>query len=136
VKYVLMIYGNREYWEAVPKSEFARIIEIHDAFQKRIKDSGEFVSAVGLEFEDAAKTVFVNNGAIEVTDGPFLESKEYLCSYYIVDVESLDRAIELAAELPAAGMNGVRVWPVYEAAPDTTQEVNLVAGHEIPPASG
>jgi hypothetical protein len=115
VKYMLMIYGNREYWESVPKDDFARIIEIHDAFQQRIKESGEFVSAVGLEFEDTAKTVFVRDDAIEVTDGPFLESKEYLCSFYIVDVASLDRAIELAAELPAAGMNGVRVWQVYGA---------------------
>jgi hypothetical protein len=134
---MLMIYGNREYWGSIPPDDFAKIVETHDRFIRRIRESGELISGAGLEFEDAAKTVFVKNSEIEVTDGPFLESKEYLCSYYIVDVDSLDRAIELAAELPAAGMNGVRVWPVHGVTPMTTTDANRVAaGQEIPPAPG
>jgi hypothetical protein len=114
MKYMLMIYGNRQLWESFPEEEFAKIIAIHSAFDKEIRESGEYAGGAGLAFEDEVKTVKVENGVTVVTDGPFLEAKEFLGSYYIVDVDSLDRAIELAAKLPAAGLNGVRVWPLMD----------------------
>lgn len=112
MKYMLMIFGNRKMWESFSEAEFADVIAAHEKFDKEIKASGEYVSGEGLAFEDEVKTVKVQDGVPVVTDGPFLEAKEYLGTYYIVDVDSLDRAIELAAKLPAARHNGVRVWPV------------------------
>jgi hypothetical protein len=49
-----------------------------------------------------------------VTDGPYLESKEYLASFFILDCENLERAVELAARYPAARRHGVEVWPLLE----------------------
>lgn len=112
MKYMLMIFGNRQLWESFSEEEFAAVVAVHDQFDKEIKASGEYVGGEGLAFEDEVKTVKVENGVPVVTDGPFLESKEFLGSYYIVDVDSIERAIELAAKLPAARLNGVRVWPV------------------------
>jgi hypothetical protein len=62
----------------------------------------------------------VQDGATVVTDGPFLEAKEYLGSYTVIDVETLDRAVELAAKLPSATMKGVIVWPLMD---DSGQEM-------------
>lgn len=115
MKYMLMIFGNRQLWESFSEEEFAGVIAEHEKFDQEIKASGEYVGGEGLAFEDEVKTVKVENGVPVVTDGPFLEAKEFLGSYYIVDVESIDRAIELAAKLPAARLNGVRVWPVMAA---------------------
>ena len=114
MKYMLAIFGNREYWESFAPDDFAQMVDGHAKFDKEVRASGEFVSVAGLDFEDLVKTVHVQNGETVVTDGPFLETKEFLASYYIVETETIERAIELAAKLPSASMNGVRVWPLMK----------------------
>jgi hypothetical protein len=60
--------------------------------------------------------VRVRNAAPTVTDGPYLESKEYLASYYLLDVDSEQRALDIAAEMPFAAVRGVEVWPIVHEA--------------------
>ena len=47
-----------------------------------------------------------------VSDGPYIETKEYLGSFYIVDCDSLDRALEIAAAMPSARLAEIEVWPL------------------------
>lgn len=60
--------------------------------------------------------VRVRAGSTAVTDGPYLEAKEYLASAYLLDVESEQRAVDIAARMPFAAFRGVEVWPVMHAA--------------------
>ena len=60
-----------------------------------------------------SRAVRVRDGVPVVTDGPFLEAKEYLAGYYLVDCESMERAVELAAMMPEARYEGVEVRPVH-----------------------
>ena len=78
-------------------------IDFQVALNQELLERGEFVGAEGLAGPDQAKFV-VSDGrsAPVVTDGPYPESKELLAGYRIVDVESLDRAIEIAAQASAA----------------------------------
>lgn len=110
-----MIYGNKAYWESFPPEEFAKVIAEHEAFKWETTASGEFVGGEGLAFETEAKVVRVRDSVPVVTDGPYLEAKEHLGSYYMVDCRDIDRAIELAARLPEARTTGVEVWPVMHA---------------------
>jgi hypothetical protein len=79
-------------------------------------DSKEHVAGDPLHGNDSATTVRVNGGDRIVTDGPFVETKEWLSGYYIVDVADLDRALELAAQLPGAarGWDTIEVRPVMD----------------------
>jgi hypothetical protein len=81
---------------------------MHDTNAKLVAD-GEFVEAQGLAGPDEAKVVRASKtGVPEVTDGPFPESKEFLAGYWVIDVESQDRAIEVAAAISLApGAGGV-----------------------------
>jgi|SRR5215207_1097029 len=73
------------------------------AIHEELAASGEFVGAEGLSGPEAAKIVTHDGvGAPVVTDGPFPESKEFLAGYWLVDVESEERAIEIAAKTSAA----------------------------------
>jgi hypothetical protein len=54
----------------------------------------------------------VREGVPAVTDGPYLESKEYLASWYMLDVPTEERALEIAAEIPFASVRAVEVWPI------------------------
>jgi hypothetical protein len=90
-------------------------IQAHIAFQTQMNDElngrGELVDANALTGPEAAKFVVSDGtGAPAVTDGPFPESKELLAGYRMIDVESVERAIEIAAQASAApGPNGVPV---------------------------
>ena len=118
MKYMLLIYGNEELWESFPEEELAKVIEDTNALQRELRESGEFIGAWGVADQVNAKTVTLVDGSPVVTDGPYLEAKEYLGSFTIVDCDSLERALEIAARNPAARYWGVEVRPL-------THEANL-----------
>lgn len=73
------------------------------ALNRELSANGELVDAQGLDAPAGARIVRVAaNGAPVVTDGPFVESKEFLAGYWIVEVESAGRAYEIAARASAA----------------------------------
>jgi hypothetical protein len=75
-------------------------------FNKELKASGELVSAEGLAWPDQAKLVRAGKNGIPDTDGVFPESKEFLIGYWIIDVESPERAYAIAARASAAPGQG------------------------------
>ena len=123
MKFLLAIYGNEEMWGSLSKEEFDALIAEHGAFEQEVRESGELVSVEGLSDAVNARTVRVRDGVPVVTDGPYLESKEYLASFFILDCENLERAVELAARYPAARRHGVEVWPLLE--PGGTDDVTV-----------
>jgi hypothetical protein len=116
VKYLLLIYGNQETWDSFPPEEMQHVIEETNALQKELFESGEWLSAYGVADQADAKTVRVRNGVPAVTDGPYLEAKEYIGSLDIIDCESYERALEIAARVPYARYNAVEVRPLMQEA--------------------
>ena len=113
MKYILMMTGTKAgvgKYKAWSKSD----VEAHFAFLKALKkdltDSGELVANEGLAAPERAKLVRGGSGGVPITDGVFPEAKEFLLGYWIVDVESPERAYEIAARLSAGpGPGGVPV---------------------------
>ncbi|MGC0422497.1 YciI family protein [Embleya sp. AB8] len=86
------------------------------AFTGLIRQSGELVD--GHLFADPATSavVRVRDGVAQVSDGPYLDSGPYARGYYLLDCESLERAVELAALHPAARIDAVEVRPLMTSA--------------------
>ena len=127
VKYMLIIYGNEELWSSIGPDEQQQMFQAFDAFNKKFYDTGELLGAYGVADAAATKLVRVKDGQPAVTDGPYLETKEYLASWYLVDVDSEQRALEIAAELPSAVFQPTEVWPIlHEAAPGTGADMGVV----------
>ncbi|MFD0657320.1 YciI family protein [Thermocatellispora tengchongensis] len=114
---MIIIYGNAELWESFPPEETEKAIAAQDAFNRKYAETGELLGAYGTADAAEAKVVRVREGVPVVTDGPYLEAKEYLASWYLIDVPSEQRALEIAAEIPFAAQNAVEVWPVPHEAP-------------------
>jgi hypothetical protein len=112
VKYLIMIYGNRELWESYSEEELKAVIAAQDAFNQEFMLTGELLGAYGLGYAEQARTVKVRDGMPVVTDGPYLETKEHMGSFYLLDVESDERALEIAAQMPYATSRSVELWPV------------------------
>jgi hypothetical protein len=116
VKYMLLIYANQQLWANMDPAEVTKGIAEQDAFNREFFDTGELLSAYGLADAESAKVVRVRDGVPAVTDGPYVEAKEYLASYFVVDCESEQRALEIAAQMPFASFRGVEVWPIMHEA--------------------
>src|ERR1700712_4661485 len=107
MKYLILIYGNDELWASFSPEEMAEGIAGQDAWNTEFAATGELLGAYGLGSELQAKTGRVRDGVPAITDGPYLEAKEYIGSYYMIDVESEERALELAALIPFAAVREV-----------------------------
>jgi hypothetical protein len=119
MKYMLLIYGNEELWSSFPEDEMQKVIAETDALHEELRGTGEYVCAFGVGDQAAAKTVHLDDGAPVVSDGPYIETKEYLGSFDIIEVDSEARALEIAARVPFARVGKVEVKPIMaEAASD------------------
>ena len=120
MKYMLLIYGNAELWASFAPEDLTKVVQETDALHVELRASGEFVGAYGVADQDMAKLVRrADDGLPAVTDGPYIEAKEYIGSFDIIDVESEARALEIAARVPFARFGPVEVRPImHEAAPD------------------
>ena len=112
MKYMLLIYGNQELWESLSPEDLEPVIRDTEALQAELKASGEFVGAWGVGDQVHTKKVTLVDGQPVVTDGPYIESKEYIGSFDIIDVESEERALEIAARIPFARIGQVEVRPL------------------------
>ncbi|MDA3643993.1 YciI family protein [Saccharopolyspora indica] len=126
MKYLLLIYSNPENWEhpmflrnpdflALPAEERAELARQAEAMHEEIVESGEFVGGEALADPLTARTVRVRDGALAATDGPYIETKEQLAGYLVVDCDSMERASEIAARIPDARFAAVEVRPMMEA---------------------
>ncbi len=121
MKYMLIMQVNPVVLDALTEEQRNAVMEGHGAFMDAIKASGEMVETNALAEPARSAVVRVRDGVPVVTDGPFLEAKEFMGGYYLVDCASRERALELAALIPDAGVDGlgIEVRPVvFSAGPD------------------
>jgi len=117
MKYLMLIYGSQEKWASIPAEEFPEAIAKQDAFNKKYQATGELIGAYGLADAAQARLVRRENGLPAVTDGPYLETKEYIASLYLVDCENAERAEQIAADMPWADQEPTEVWPILHESP-------------------
>jgi hypothetical protein len=115
MKYLILINGNlqsRAAWESFTDEQRAAGYELYAQLHERLRESGELVAAEALTDPSLAVRIPARDTAMIATDGPFAEVKEQLNGFYLVDCESLDRAIEIAEAFPEAAYGLVEVRPV------------------------
>ena len=111
MKYLLQIYPAAGEFEGLSEDEQNAIVGEYLA----IGHSPVVIGGDQLQPFETATTVRVQNGQTLLTDGPFVEAKEHLGGYFVVDADDLDAALEIAARIPAARMGGaIEVRPVLE----------------------
>jgi hypothetical protein len=116
MKYLLLIYNNPATYEAMSEPERDAIFADVERIMDELKKSGEFVAGQGLADASQSKTVRVRDGVPAVTDGPYVEAKEQMGGYLIVDCETTERAVEIAASWPDAKYFAMEVRPIMHTA--------------------
>lgn len=107
MKYMLLIYNRPDFVEDLSDNAREELFAEVDAIMAELTESGELVGGQALTDPSTARTVRQGTTpAHTVTDGPFMESKEQFCGYVEVDVDSRDRAVEIAARWPDVRYGG------------------------------
>jgi hypothetical protein len=112
MKYMLLIYNNAATLQALSEDERDAIFSEVNAIMKELTESGELVGGEALADASNTKTVRVRDGVPAITDGPFVEAKEQLAGYLMVECETPERATEIAARWPDARHWAMEVRPL------------------------
>ena len=112
MRYLLTLHMNPTLWATLTDEQKNGVYEGHGAFIQLVTESGEMVETKALAEPGETKTVQVKDGVAHTKTGGFVESDAFLCGYYVVDVESEARAVELAAKIPDAQYTAVEVRQV------------------------
>jgi hypothetical protein len=114
MRYLLLITGDENARGEVTADEDAATLDEYGEWVKTMADRGVLQGGERLRPTSDATTVRVRSGETLSTDGPFIETKEQLGGYFLVDCKDLDEAIEVAAKLPGARTGSVEVRPIWE----------------------
>ncbi len=114
MKYMLILASNPADEPAPDSEAFGPYMGEWAAYSQALAEAGAMVAGEALQGPETASTVQVRNGKRIVTDGPFIESKEVIGGYYVIDVADLDEALEWAARIPNAHFGTIEVRPVME----------------------
>ena len=112
MEYLLLIHDDESVYATLSENELSSLGQEYGAYTEALKTSGVYRDGRQLQPSSASTTVTVRDGEQVVTDGPFAETKEQLGGFYLIEVDSLDDAIEWAAKIPSARFGHVEVRPI------------------------
>jgi hypothetical protein len=117
MRYLVLIQSNeqsRAVWQTLTERERIEFGRGHLRLTEELLASGELVASEALVDQSLATRVSVRDGQTVTSDGPFAEIKEYVAGFYLVDCDTRERAIEIAAKAPDARRCYVEVRPVFD----------------------
>jgi hypothetical protein len=117
VKYMLLLYGERDAGPAPGTPGFGQMLEEYMTATEEMRRSGVLVDSSPLQPTASATTVRVRGESTQVSDGPFAEIKEMLGGYYLIDCPNLDDAVRWAAMIPAAKYGSIEIRPLMQMEP-------------------
>jgi hypothetical protein len=111
MRYLCLIYLDEKQLAAMPEADMSALNARHLEFNEALLDSGHFVEAEALEPAASSTCVRLRGGRTTLTDGPYVETKEMVAGFYVIEARDLNEAIQVAARIPAAPLGTVAVHP-------------------------
>ena len=112
MQYLLMVYVNEGGWPKLNQAEQEQGMAAYKTYTEALAKAGVLKGNNRLQPSSAATTMRLASGKPQVLDGPYIDSKEQLGGYYLIEVADLDAALAWAARCPAVGHGIVEVRPV------------------------
>lgn len=114
MRYMLLCYDDGPAWEKLGEEAHRAAIDEAVALTQELDDKGQYILASPLEATKTAKSVRVRDGKPLITDGPFAETREHLGGFYLIEADSQQEALQVAARHPGARLGTVEVRPLME----------------------
>ena len=120
MQFALLIYESPQAFESSNNDQIEAYTGAWRTYYKALVDAGIYIGGDPLEVPETGTTIRVNEGKRGVQDGPYADTKEQLGGFTVVELPSLDAALDWAARCPAASYGAVEVRPL---APDTKRRI-------------
>ncbi|OQW31470.1 MAG: hypothetical protein A4E19_07580 [Nitrospira sp. SG-bin1] len=114
MKYLLLVHHNEEAFGKIPEEKRKEMLAESIRLCHQLHGKGQYIHASPLQPEATGTIVRVRDGKPIVTDGPFMETKEQLAGYFLVDVKDREEAIRIAERVPGARIGTVEARPVRQ----------------------
>ncbi|EJZ22949.1 YciI family protein [Rhizobium sp. Pop5] len=112
MRYLCLIYNSTDIDGTLTPDEGNELIKAHFAFDEELLRDGIMIHSDALETPDTAMVLRVRNNTLSATDGPYVETKEYLAGFYVIEAPDMAKAKEIAARIPSARFGAVELRPV------------------------
>ena len=112
MRFMLLIYSAPTKWVGLAPEQVDEVLGAYRAFSEALAAEGKLVSADELAPPNRARSVTRRNGAKSVVDGPYVDTKEALGGYYLIEVADEAEALAWAAKCPGAAYGGIEVRPM------------------------
>jgi hypothetical protein len=121
MQYLLTLYADESGFTRMTPEQQQQGMAAYTAYTQALEAAGVLVGRNRLRPSSTATTVRSTNGKTQVLDGPFIESKEQLGGYYLIDVPNLDAALSWASKCPGVNHGVVEIRAIWEMSPTTQQ---------------
>jgi hypothetical protein len=123
MKYLCLMYHGVDDEPRLSAEEHVALIRETLAYDQELVDGGHMIESAALQGPGTAKTIKVRKGKAIVSDGPFVESKEYVGGFFFLEANDLEEAIEIVSKIPPARIGVVELRPVRDFTPEETGEI-------------
>ena len=114
MQYMLLIYSDAKGWSQLTPEQQQQGMAAYMAYGEALRKAGALLSSNRLRNNDAATTVRVADGKTQVLNGPYVDSKEQLGGYFLIEAKDMQEATGIAARIPGAWHGCVEVRPVAD----------------------
>ncbi|MBN7818997.1 YciI family protein [Bowmanella sp. Y26] len=114
MKYVCLVYYDEQIIKDMTEQQWLDLNKECKSFGDGVRSSGHCIGGNALQMTDTASTVRIREGKLQLTDGPFAETKEQLAGFYLMEAADLDEAIKLASGIPPARLGSIEIRPIRE----------------------
>ena len=114
MQYLLTLYVEENSWDRLSKEHQGQRVAAYMAYTEALKQAAAYVGSNRLQPISTATTVQVTDGKSRVLNGPYVDSKEQLAGYYLIEAADLDAALAWAARCPTASHGTVEVRPIWQ----------------------
>jgi len=114
MKFMFVIYHDENVLDAMPETEMQALVDSAIEYAEEIRRSGHYVASDALQRTQTARTVRIRAGKASTTVGPFVETKEQLGGFFVIEAKDMDEACAVAARFPPARVAVIEIRPVQE----------------------
>lgn len=114
MRYLCLVYVDERNFDVLTEREHKQLQNDSIDHDDELRRSGHLTLAAALQPPNTATSVRVRNGKVTMTDGPFVETKEHLGGFLLIEARDLNEALRIASSIPVARMGGIEVRPIME----------------------
>ena len=114
MRYMCLVHFEPSIMTSAPLAEQQDLDRRSLAYDEELKRTGHYVSSQAIQGPESAVLVRVRNGKMSTTDGPYVETKEAMAGFVLIEARDMNEAVRLAGGIPIAGIGTIEVRPIFE----------------------